>query len=430
MATMTLEMNAARKVDAGLNQKANPNVTDSVKKAANEEVQAVQPRILIADDQPDVLEALRALLKGHGYGTELASSPAGILEALSSTKFDLILMDLNYARDTTSGKEGLDLLTRLREATTAPIVVMTGWATVNLAVEVMQRGVGDFVEKPWSNVKLLEILRQQIELGRERSKAREKAAGESQEHDKIKLQFDRQGRELEEARAIQEGFLPKSIPQMAGYEISGTWQPARIVGGDYFDVMAFGGSAMGLCIADVAGKGMPAAMLMSNLQAAVRGLASGEIMPDGLCSRLNDLIYQNIRSDRFVTFFYGQLDGASRELRYVNAGHNAPIVMHRDGSHERLEEGGGVLGVFAMQPYAMSVIQLAPGDRVVLFTDGVTEACVPNGEEFGEARLLRLIEENRGQSAQEVQKIILEAAGEFSEGNWHDDATVLVLAVE
>ncbi len=427
---MTFEINATRKVNASVNQNDNLNVDKSMSKVAGDEVQAVRPRILIADDQPDVLEALRALLKRHGYRTELAASPAGIMDAISNAQFDLILMDLNYARDTTSGREGLDLLSRLRESTSAPIVVMTGWATVNLAVEVMQRGVGDFVEKPWSNAKLLEILRQQIELGRERREAREKAAGESQEHDKIKLQFDRQGRELEEARAIQQGFLPTSIPQMAGYEISGTWQPARIVGGDYFDVIPFGGDAMGLCIADVAGKGMPAAMLMSNLQAAVRGLASAEIMPDGLCSRLNTLIYQNIRSDRFVTFFYAQLDRTSRELRYVNAGHNAPIVMHRDGSHDRLEEGGGVLGVFAMQPYSMSTMKLEAGDRMVLFTDGVTEACVPNGEEFGEGRLLRLIEENRQATAQELQGLILNAAGGFSEGNWHDDATVLVVAVQ
>jgi sigma-B regulation protein RsbU (phosphoserine phosphatase) len=430
MATMTFEINAARKVNPSVNQNENLNVDKSMTKVAGDEAQAVHPRILIADDQPDVLEALRALLKGHGYRTELAASPAGIMEAISNAQFDLILMDLNYARDTTSGREGLDLLSRLRESTSAPIVVMTGWATVNLAVEVMQRGVGDFVEKPWSNARLLEILRQQLELGRERREARDKAAGESQEHDKIKLQFDRQGRELEEARAIQQGFLPTSIPQMAGYEISGTWQPARIVGGDYFDVIPFGGNAMGLCIADVAGKGMPAAMLMSNLQAAVRGLASAEIMPDRLCSRLNTLIYQNIRSDRFVTFFYAQLDRTSRELRYVNAGHNAPIVMHRDGSHDRLEEGGGVLGVFATQPYSMSTMKLEAGDRMVLFTDGVTEACVPNGEEFGEGRLLRLIEENHEATAQELQGLILHAAGGFSGGNWHDDATVLVLAVQ
>jgi phosphoserine phosphatase RsbU/P len=135
-------------------------------------------------------------------------------------------------------------------------------------------------------------------------------------------------------------------------------------------------------------------------------------------------------ADRFVTFFYAHLDGASRELRYANAGHNAPVVMHRDGSCDRLDAGGGVLGVFANQAYLMGTMNLEPGDRVVLFTDGVTEACVPNGEEFGEARLLQLIEENREASAQQLQQLILNAAGEFSAGNWHDDATVLVLAAE
>ena len=122
------------------------------------------PRILIADDQPDVLEALRLLLKGHGYSTESVTSPSALIESLAKKEFDLILMDLNYARDTTSGREGLDLLAQLQaNEGTPPIVVMTGWASVGLAVEAMQRGVGDFVEKPWANVRLLEILKKQIE---------------------------------------------------------------------------------------------------------------------------------------------------------------------------------------------------------------------------------------------------------------------------
>src|SRR5271156_2711460 len=410
MATMAFDLNPAHHSNPAVNQKADRSVNDSMNQIANHDAQAAEPHILIADDQPDVLEALRSLLKNHGYRTEFAASPAGIVSAVASREFDLILMDLNYARDTTSGREGLDLLARLTQSKTAPpIVVMTGWATVGLAVEVMQRGVGDFVEKPWSNAKLLEILRQQIELGRDRRNARQHAADESREHDKIKLQLDRQGRELEEARAIQQGFLPTSIPQLAGFEIAATWQPARVVGGDYFDVIPLSNNSVALCIADVAGKGMPAAMLMSNLQAAVRGLASPEIAPDTLCSRLNALLYQNMVSDRFVTFFYAIVDSASRELCYANAGHNRPIVVRRDGSHENLDEGGGVLGVFAAQSYSRGVVKLAPGDRVVLFTDGVTEACVPNGEEFSEPRLLQLVTENREASAQELQKLILRA---------------------
>src|SRR6202007_2148646 len=124
------------------------------------------PRILIADDQPDVLEALRLLLKGHGYTTESVTSPAALIDSLSKKEFDLILMDLNYARDTTSGREGLDLLAQLQTIEgTPPIVVMTGWGSVGLAVEAMQHGVGDFVEKPWANGRLLEILKKQIEAG-------------------------------------------------------------------------------------------------------------------------------------------------------------------------------------------------------------------------------------------------------------------------
>jgi phosphoserine phosphatase RsbU/P len=391
----------------------------------------VQPRILIADDQTDVLEALRLLLKGHDYQTEAVTSPVALLDAISRREFDLILMDLNYARDTTSGREGLDLLTRLQTIQDAPpIVVMTGWATVGLAVEAMQHGVGDFVEKPWVNTRLLEILKKQIDIGRDRREARRRELEESRAQNEIALQLHHQEREIEEARAIQQGFLPTDIPQLAGYEIAGAWQPAHVVGGDYFDVLPFGGDAVGICIADVAGKGMPAAMLMSNLQAGVRGLASASLSPEGLCARLNALVCGNIAGDRFITLFYAQLDGAARRLRYVNAGHNAPIVIHLDGSHDRLEAGGGVLGVFQMQSFALGALELSPGDRVVLFTDGVTEARCAEGEEFGEARLLRLLEENREASAKDLQKAILREAGEYCKGNWHDDATLVVLAVE
>src|SRR5213596_1335021 len=125
------------------------------------------PRVLIADDQPDVLEALRLLLKGEGYKIESAGSPAGILDALNSDEFDAVLMDLNYARDTTSGHEGLDLLSQLRSHDpTLPIVVMTAWGSVEVAVEAMRRGARDFVPKPWENARVLTIVRTQVELAR------------------------------------------------------------------------------------------------------------------------------------------------------------------------------------------------------------------------------------------------------------------------
>jgi phosphoserine phosphatase RsbU/P len=394
------------------------------------EIQTIQQRILIADDQQDILDALRLLLKGHGYTTQSVTSPFDLLEALASNEFDLLLMDLNYARDTTSGQEGLDLLARLQKnENLPPVVVMTGWATVGLAVEAMQRGVADFVEKPWSNTRLLEILQKQIALGRERRESRRRAGQESQARREMILQLQLQKQEIADARAIQQGLLPKEIPQLPGYEIASAWQSALTVGGDYFDILPFGEEALGLCIGDVAGKGLPAALLMSNLQAAVRGLASLSLPPDGLCSRLNALLCRNMTSDRFITFFYAQLDGPTRLFRYASAGHNPPFLLRRDGTHQRLREGGGVLGVFPNQKFDLGSAQLAPGDRVILFTDGVTEANNPEGEEFGEARLLSLLEHNRASSAGELQKTILNAASAFSGGHRHDDVTLLVLAV-
>jgi len=309
------------------------------------------------------------------------------------------------------------------------VVVMTGWASVGQAVEAMHRGAADFVEKPWTNTRLLEILQKQIALGRERRESRRRARQESQARQEMISQLQLQKQEIADARAIQQGLLPKEIPQLPGYEIATAWQSALTVGGDYFDILPFGEEALGLCVADVAGKGLSAALLMSNLQAAVRGLASASLPPDGLCSRLNALLCRNMTSDRFITFFYAQLDGPTRLFRYASAGHNPPFLLRGDGRHQRLREGGGVLGVFPDQKFDMGSAQLAPGDRVILFTDGVTEATNPLGEEFGEARLLGLVDQNRGCSAEELQRRILDDVTAFSGGHTHDDITLVVLAV-
>ncbi|HUC53556.1 MAG TPA: SpoIIE family protein phosphatase [Candidatus Cybelea sp.] len=388
-------------------------------------------RILIADDQQDVLDALRLLLKGHGYSIETVNSPADLLATVARQEFDILLIDLNYARDTTSGREGLDLLSRLKEMEDAPpVVAMTGWATVGLAVEAMQFGVSDFVEKPWTNSRLLEILQKQIGLGRERRELRAQEAEKKKAQQEAILYQQEQEREIAEAKAIQEKLLPREISQMPGYEIASAWQSARLVGGDYFDILPLDEKTLGLCIADVAGKGMPAALLMSNLQAAVRGLASLAVAPNILCNRLNSIVYRNTESDRFITFFYAHLHGPARRLTYVNAGHNPPFVVRSDGSDERLRVGGTVLGVFDNRNYEMGSAHLFPGDRLILFTDGVTEASNPAGEEFGEARLLRLLQLHRTLAADELQAKILTVVAEFSGGRWQDDATLLVLAVD
>src|SRR6266849_1629445 len=167
--------------------------------------EAMQPRILIADDQQDVLDALRLLLKEHGYSIETVNSPADLLAAVARQEFDILLIDLNYARDTTSGREGLDVLSRLREIEDAPpVVAMTGWATVGLAVEAMHYVVSDFVEKPWTKTRLLEILQKQIALGRESSEPQRRTAKEARAREEALIHQQEQEREIAEAKAIQE----------------------------------------------------------------------------------------------------------------------------------------------------------------------------------------------------------------------------------
>ena len=202
----------------------------------------------------------------------------------------------------------------------------------------------------------------------------------------------------------------------------------RVVGGDYYDVLRFDEDTLAFCIADVAGKGMAAALLMSNLQAAVRGLASRTISPNELCAQINRLMYQNIAADRFITFFYCVLDVPSGRLSYCNAGHPAPILLRGDGGDERLRDGGGVLGVFSSQEFAGREVQLRPGDRIVLFTDGVTEAHDAQGEEFGDAGVLRSLRAKGGRGAAAILTNIMASVDEFADGELEDDATLLVVA--
>ncbi|MGI9165352.1 MAG: PP2C family protein-serine/threonine phosphatase [Pyrinomonadaceae bacterium] len=381
------------------------------------------PRMLIADDQPDVVTALRLLLRGAGFQTEGVSSPAAVLDAIRQRDFDLVLMDLNYARDTTSGQEGLDLITNIRTLdSTLPVVVLTAWGSVELAVEAMHRGVRDFVLKPWDNSQLVNSLRTQIEQGRRRRQQKQIDA-ESQTVNHILQQ------ELTESQEIQEALLPKQLPGIEGLEIAVAWKPARAVGGDYFDVLKFSERHTAICIADVAGKGMPAALVMSYMQAALRSFATDLVAPRELCARVNSVMSDNMVSHRFITCFYALLDTQNRSVAYTNAGHCPPMLM-RDGTCIRLKEGGPVLGIFPGHRYLQDELELRGGDLLVLFTDGVTEARNASGVEFGEERLQELLTVGQRVGANELRDRIMSAVSEFTEGNVQDDATLMVITVD
>ncbi len=243
------------------------------------------------------------------------------------------------------------------------------------------------------------------------------------------LRLREQAQEYEEAREIQQGLMPKELPQLPGLEVSGSSRPARIVGGDYFDVFRVGASRLGLCIADVSGKGMPAALLMSNLQAVVKAQARVNTSPKELVEEVNLVMLRNTTEGKFITLFYGVLDLDRRTLQYVNAGHNAPVLTRGDGVQLRLEQGGLIVGAFQESAYVQAEVQLRSGDRLVLFTDGLSEAVDGNDEEFGEGRVAEALRRNRHLSAPALHSSLMDSVSEFCGGEFNDDATVVVVAV-
>ncbi|MBN2433027.1 MAG: SpoIIE family protein phosphatase [Acidobacteria bacterium] len=244
-----------------------------------------------------------------------------------------------------------------------------------------------------------------------------------------RLRVRQQSQDLEVAREIQRRMLPQKIPQVPGLTIARAWQPSRLVGGDYFDLVDMGDGTLGILIADVAGKGMAAALLMSNMQAAFRAMVGPELSPRAVVTRLNQVMAGQMAAGRFITLFYGVYNTRQRRLDYVNAGHCPPILLRRDGRKELLEEGGLITGVFANATYDQGQAQLNPGDCLVLFTDGITEAEDPDFEPFGEERLLELVRRYSPAGPERLVEAILADVREHSAGEPQDDLTLIVITV-
>jgi sigma-B regulation protein RsbU (phosphoserine phosphatase) len=236
--------------------------------------------------------------------------------------------------------------------------------------------------------------------------------------------------ELSRVRELQERLLPKSQTGIQGYDVAHMWRPARSVSGDYFDVIDLGEEKLAVCIGDVIGKGMPAALLMSNVQAAVKAVAAPDMPPSELCARVNRVLAGNLAAGNFVTFFYSVIDSRTSELVYTNAGHVSPILVHADGLITRLESGGALLGVFKHWPFQQERVTLRKGDRLVLFTDGITELKDDTEEEFGEEQLERVVAAGRELRAVELRDRVLAAVSDFANGRFHDDVTVVVVAAD
>jgi sigma-B regulation protein RsbU (phosphoserine phosphatase) len=372
---------------------------------------AGRARIVVADDQPDVRMALSLLFKSDGYEVEAVGSPTALLDA-AGRGASLILMDLNYTRDTTSGAEGLDLLRRLRDRQPdTPVLVMTAWGTIELAVEAMRQGARGFVLKPWDNRQLQQLVAGELQESARR--LRPSAAGGT--HD------------LVVARRVQAELLPRERPPLETLEYAGLCLQAGAVGGDLYDFLPLGRGHVAFLLADASGKGVGAALLMAHLQALLRSQASRAL--DDLSGFLADVNAQFLAStapEHYATLFFGVYDDAARLLRYVNCGHNPPLIVGAGGA-ERLMPTAPVLGVLPEWRAAVAETRLAPGDLLLLFSDGVTEAGRTSDDELGEARLVEAMRARRRLPLGELLSGLVGVVEAHAGGAHEDDLTLVGL---
>jgi len=235
--------------------------------------------------------------------------------------------------------------------------------------------------------------------------------------------------ELAQAHEIQRHLLPRETPQIASFQIACAWQPAKSVSGDYFDVFPLGEGRLALCIADVSGKGITAALLMANLQASVKAFAREATSPAELCSKLNAVLCETVAPGKFVTLFYGIVDTQQRQLHYENAGHCLPLLVRADGSIVMPASYSGVLGLFSHWTFRDNELQLDSGDCLVLVTDGILEAAKEDEVEFGYQRLIDVVAKSRSTGANGIRNGIMEAVSAFCDGQFADDASLIVVTV-
>jgi serine phosphatase RsbU (regulator of sigma subunit)/catechol 2,3-dioxygenase-like lactoylglutathione lyase family enzyme len=244
----------------------------------------------------------------------------------------------------------------------------------------------------------------------------------------VKLESERRAtRELEIAKEVQARLFPQTLPVLRTLDYAGVCIQARQVGGDYYDFLDLGPGRLGLVIGDISGKGIAAALLMANLQANLRSQCAIALdQPQRLLRAVNQLFCENTPDGAFATLFFAEYDDGARRLRYANCGHLCGLLLRSDGSLERLDSTGTVLGIFKKWDCAIGERQLGPGDSLALYTDGITEAFDGRGEEFGEERLIEVLQRKREMCSQDLLSAIVAEVRKHSPHEQNDDITLIV----
>ena len=376
-------------------------------------------KILVVDDEPDLeplmLQRMRRNIRSGLYTFVFAQNGVEALERLRDDEdVDMVLSDINMPR-----MDGLTLLEQIPKVDpNIRSVIISAYGDMKNIRTAMNRGAFDFVTKPIDfgdlKVTIDRTLRNLIEW-REALVSRDKL---------VALQ-----NELDVASKMQQSILPTEFPSASDYQVAASMEPARSVGGDFFDIVRLEHGRIGLAIADVSDKGVPAALFMMSSRTLLKGAATGGGGPGQVLREVNDLLEEDNESAMFVTVLYAEYDPATGELTYANGGHNAPLIVHEDGSSTLLPLTDGIaLGLMPGLEYRQETVTLSPSDTLVFYTDGVTEAMNENDQEFGLERLREIFAAAPHSDPEAVNTTIFQAVGDFAgDTPQSDDITCLTL---
>ena len=376
-------------------------------------------KILVVDDEPDlerlVLQQMRREIRRQQYEFVFAHNGIEALELLSQDRnIDLVVSDINMPK-----MDGLALLERIPDVQPdVRSVIVSAYGDMKNIRTAMNRGAFDFVTKPVDfddfRVTIERTLRNLL-AWREATESREKL---------LVIQ-----NELDVASKMQQSILPTVFPADSRYQVFGSMTPAREVGGDFFDIMILEGGRIGIAVADVSGKGVPAALFMMSCRTLLKGAAIGTAHPGAVLKEVNQILQADNEAMMFVTLFYAIFDPESGEMVYANGGHNPPIIVKADGSSSEIPVASGIaLGIMPDMDFAEDALRISPGESVVFYTDGVTEAENAKAELFDVERLQMVFDGSPTKDAKEANKAVFEAVSAFAgETPQSDDITCITL---
>ena len=376
-------------------------------------------KILVVDDEPDVepliLQRMRRDIRRRKYEFVFAQNGIEAIDVLNENDdIDMVISDINMPQ-----MDGLTLLGQISEINpNIRSIIVSAYGDMKNIRTAMNRGAFDFVTKPldFGDLRVtIERTLSHLEEWREALASRDKL---------VALQ-----NELDVASGIQKSILPTMFPSSAEYQVYATMVPARNVGGDFFDVVRLENDCVGLTIADVSDKGVPAALFMMSSRTWMKGAAISSPEPRMVLEEVNALLHEDNETQMFVTVLYAVYDPETGELTYACGGHDAPLLVRADGRTELLPLTGGIaLGIIPDLEYNQNTVTLNPGDTLVLYTDGVTEAMNASGEQFGIQRLQNIFETQAPGDSNEAAHMIFEAVQTFADGAAQsDDITCLTL---